>query len=671
MDITISNQIAKLIQQITETGEWNLDPDDLKSIKSICKRSDANVDVAFDYWFVQLRKEHAQIRYSCVQLAEQLFQRSHRFRILLTDEFPLFISLTVGGRQRSLPPPQQVAAKLKEYTLALVTTWREKFANKFRPIAIAYDYLQHNGILVANQPTLDSLHSQNEDRANRQNRMQPVYERRLQQISNESEEYLSIIHENLQQMQGCFEILLPKYDDGSDIDFEALMKGDIESSKAMTQDQNNYKEELRSHGLGSSRYKLEIVISKNPVADEVHESKENEVVFEQLREGYKVARNKHNKQLTIWINSLGRMELQNNENRNILLKKLLDVKADIIDTIRKSELLGIQLPSKEGEASDDNDDEYLDELFEEIDVPSSSTRARLSRSKLPPAQRIFPLAFEPGMEDDVTYIRTRLFSETESIDEQGSSKDGNSSSKGKGKGKGKAIMTPDKEELLKKAPVVEWGEDLYYWDKSDAQFNTSGIERSHRFMGVGEGTNEIPDQLLEKLRKRTIYYKPQMPQNLKACRAPLRSGKLCPRRDLVTCPFHGKIIPRNEYGIPVNSNEEVDNNPSSSSLSSINPSASTAPSEQKQQETKDSNDLWQDIERDVMQQANQPLIELNKKKRKRNKPQSNLIDVRKKKETSYTRLQKKLDAPQTRQNVEDAQDYERTMKSRDQQMNMW
>ena len=70
-----------------------------------------------------------------------------------------------------------------------------------------------------------------------------------------------------------------------------------------------YTQELRSHGLGSSRYKLEIVISKNPVADEVHESKENKVVYEQLREGYKVAQDKHIKQLTEWINSLGRMEL--------------------------------------------------------------------------------------------------------------------------------------------------------------------------------------------------------------------------------------------------------------------------------------------------------------------------------------------------------------------------
>ncbi|KAI7854411.1 hypothetical protein BDC45DRAFT_125870 [Circinella umbellata] len=287
--------------------------------------------------------------------------------------------------------------------------------------------------------------------------MQPVFERRLEQISRDSEEYLPIIYENLQQMEGCFEILIPKFDDRSEIDFDALMKGDIDSSKAMTDDQNTYKEELRSHGLGSSRYKLEIVISKNPVADEVHESKENKVVYEQLREGYKVARDKHIKQLTEWANSLGRMELPaNNGVRNVLLKKLLDVKADVAETTRKAELLGIQIPSKEEQKSDDDDDEddeYLNELFEEVDVPSSSSTSKRQRKpKLPPARRIFPLAFEPGMEDDATYNRTRTLpevktSETKQQGELRPSRD---------KGKGKATIASDtKEDLLKKAPVVE------------------------------------------------------------------------------------------------------------------------------------------------------------------------------------------------------------------------
>lgn len=35
------------------------------------------------------------------------------------------------------------------------------------------------------------------------------------------------------------------------------------------------------------------------------------------------------------------------------------------------------------------------------------------------------------------------------------------------------------------------------------------------------------------------------------CRAPLESGKLCPRMDLEKCPFHGPIVPRDEIGFPI------------------------------------------------------------------------------------------------------------------------
>jgi hypothetical protein len=45
-----------------------------------------------------------------------------------------------------------------------------------------------------------------------------------------------------------------------------------------------------------------------PVMDEVHESKDNEVVYEQLREAYKVLETKQIKQVNDWINSLVRMD---------------------------------------------------------------------------------------------------------------------------------------------------------------------------------------------------------------------------------------------------------------------------------------------------------------------------------------------------------------------------
>lgn len=40
------------------------------------------------------------------------------------------------------------------------------------------------------------------------------------------------------------------------------------------------------------------------------------------------------------------------------------------------------------------------------------------------------------------------------------------------------------------------------------------------------------------------------------CKAPLPNGKLCPRRDARKCPFHGRIIPRNEMGEPLNEEDK-------------------------------------------------------------------------------------------------------------------
>lgn len=56
------------------------------------------------------------------------------------------------------------------------------------------------------------------------------------------------------------------------------------------------------------------------------------------------------------------------------------------------------------------------------------------------------------------------------------------------------------------------------------------VEFSHRFMGTGEGTKEMPDHLLDDLRKRSIYYKSATPENIKVPKprsASIPSKKSC------------------------------------------------------------------------------------------------------------------------------------------------
>lgn len=91
------------------------------------------------------------------------------------------------------------------------------------------------------------------------------------------------------------------------------------------------------------------------------------------------------------------------------------MKGKATEEARKAKLLNIEITHREVKpvtaTSDEEDDEYLDELFEQVDVPNSvnNTDQNIpSSSKLPPLQRIFPLSFEPGMIEDATYSGPRI-----------------------------------------------------------------------------------------------------------------------------------------------------------------------------------------------------------------------------------------------------------------------
>ena len=72
-------------------------------------------------------------------------------------------------------------------------------------------------------------------------------------------------------------------------------------------------------------------------------------------------------------------------------------------------------------------------------------------------------------------------------------------------------------ELLARAPLVPWDDDLALWDKKDMAFNTSGLEYSHRFLGVGDGSNLVSQDTLDRMKMRTRIYNPELPKEIKVC----------------------------------------------------------------------------------------------------------------------------------------------------------
>lgn len=111
-----------------------------------------------------------------------------------------------------------------------------------------------------------------------------------------------------------------------------------------------------------------------------------------------------------------------------------------------------------------------------------------------------------------------------------------------------------------------------------------------------------------------------------ACNVRLESGKLCPRRDKLKCPFHGRIIPRDHNGIPLDDEVRL---------------------EEEKQATKTRSNVpdWQDPEllQDIRLATGIDLTMPTPGKRAtKKKPKSNLVNTRTCDTTPKQRLQKRL-----------------------------
>lgn len=113
----------------------------------------------------QKKKKKKKIRYSSLQLIEQLFDRSKHFRDLLTEDFPLFIQLAVGVQDKKLPPPVQVAKKLREYALALIKAWFMKYSERYHQLGVAFEFLMDNGCYDKNGSLLANIHASDRNKS--------------------------------------------------------------------------------------------------------------------------------------------------------------------------------------------------------------------------------------------------------------------------------------------------------------------------------------------------------------------------------------------------------------------------------------------------------------------------------------------------------------------------
>uniref|UniRef100_G3TB47 UV-stimulated scaffold protein A n=1 Tax=Loxodonta africana TaxID=9785 RepID=G3TB47_LOXAF len=601
----------------------------MKELKKICKSSEEQLCHAYHLLMSQLNQEHAEIRLSAFQVVDALFARSHQFRVLVVSNFQEFLELTLGtDHEQPLPPPREVAQKLRRAAIQAVERWNEKYGEAYKKLALGYHFLLHNKTVSqvdfqdVNARTLAERKREEE----KQKRLDNIYRERAKQAEREMEVSsekqparegpLQAIHALLHPLVAmlvydCF--LLCRL--GSEL--HGLAKPHLlpPGSQPLRGCEGHRRRgatapvtravssELGSGGgSGSSRCQasraqfctweppadpdtllLGVALSKghfwvapapwrNPGPDtlRVQEDEDNSAVVHSTRDALKLIQNKFLPSVCSWVQlfTLKKGSLSSHGWSHSDWKKQTHIKLN--KTTEKEEESGTgekRRTAALGDGSED-EDEFVEVPEKEGYEPHIPDHLRAEYG-LDPAAPVQTLEKDPlgGSSAHGLHARTRMRRDEEASDPTSAAAQlrllqaqlpppsPTSSSR--------VLLGPDEAQKLAaeraRAPVVPFGVDLCYWgQEQSAAGKILKADSQHRFWKPSEVDEEVDNaDVSEMLRSRHITFAGKFEPVQHQCRAPRPDGRLCERQDRLKCPFHGKIIPRDDRGQPLNAEDRA------------------------------------------------------------------------------------------------------------------
>ncbi|KAJ7418999.1 UV-stimulated scaffold protein A [Willisornis vidua] len=730
----MDQRLAELVEELTTSGEPRLEPGRMKELKKICKSSEEHISHAFHLLLTRLHEEHAEMRLSAFQVLQELFARSHHFRTLVIASFQEFLELTVGiDHEQPLPPPRDVAQKLRRAAIRAVQDWHEKYGDAYKQLSLGYHFLKQNK-KVDFQDVHARTVAERKREEEKQKRLDNIYKEKVKRTEKEMEEMSQEIADTLTEMENCFQLLMPDPFNFAVNDLELEPSRQVSASPWSSQvgaeqscfrgmddeqpccskdilpvpqcvrtdgnkeseekrekpeqkevdggtgsevqssvpalDDEDYHTFVRNHGLISHEYSLDLELSTDI---KVQENEDNSAIINSVMDAHKLLRNKFWPSVQSWIQLLTRAGV--NDDR---LRCAIELKNKLETAMKKYKEMNISFKArkrkvmKADDDDDDDDDEDEDDFVEvpekegyEPHIPDHLRKEYGKRNY--PTNKIPFLSLivlkKTGLEPQsppkapvgkaptgpaLLSSRAQLRGNEEELDPtcaaatlkllrdklpklpppQASESTPTEAA---------ALEDPDGkrrklEEERAKAPLMPFGLDLHYWGED--QPNAGKILKfasEHRFWAPSEVEEEVENkEITEMLKTRYITFAGKFEPVKHKCRAPMPNGSLCERQDRIKCPFHGKIIPRDESGIPINAEDR-------------------AREEKMKFEKQAAQPEWRDPEfmREVeaatgLDLGSSKSNEKGQKKQGKKKKYPNLTDLRQQANTSRSRLEKKV-----------------------------
>ncbi|KAM9412815.1 UV-stimulated scaffold protein A [Salvelinus alpinus] len=403
------DKLSELVEELTTSGEPQLNPNKLKEVKKICKVSNDYIEHFYHLTMTQLAQEHAEIRLSAFQMVSELFTRSHHFRVLLVDNFQEFLDLTVEtDSDEPLPPPKEVARKLKTIAIKTVQEWQATYGEAYKKLALGYHFLKQVKKVDFHDVQARTL-AERKREEERQKRLERIYKDKVEKATKEMEDASEEIEECLTEINNCMKLLLPvefdlsdldtstpannstvsvssvpneKTSTSSDLDEQPCCSKDLELQREPKNPEtstatktNEEKEEedpsdedsdmedvleedafIRNTGLISHKYSLDLNLSTDL---KLKETEENEAVVNTMKDLHKLLSTKHLPVVQYWVQVFTKAGVP-----EPLLRRAIDLKSSLERALQKHEDLHIDYKArhrrvmKAPEGSDDDDDDF-------------------------------------------------------------------------------------------------------------------------------------------------------------------------------------------------------------------------------------------------------------------------------------------------------------------------
>lgn len=357
--------------------------------------------------------------------------------------------------------------------------------------------------------------------------------------------------------------------------------------------------DFRKYGILNPHFNITLKVDpgNEPL---IKKTEENAAIFDNAQEVFKVLTNRYQPVLIKWDTILEKCTDIEASAKDEVLKKVNDLKKRLETILDKYQRLNLEAFSNDRSGKESDESDTSDSDFEEVQnkdgfeafsksapVPlsapkdeSDSGQAQKIRSQKSTAtKKDWSLVSDENHEKDPTSILSTIstLSSKSSVSNANAPSSSHKSSatstlkddenfvkveaKESSSCENDCIAGPSnadgrKAKLLTIAPKLPFDVDLYHWEDEKVEAPTIMTIKpdGHRFwVSSAEDRDEMKDPDGEaSIRTRVIEFSGNFQKVKWTCRAPLPSGKLCPRQDRIKCPFHGKVIARDETGKPSN-----------------------------------------------------------------------------------------------------------------------